>query len=214
MINIVIAFDNQNASLGRYFEDCQKDVAALLEEQKHLVKSFSSISSSQCNVAYIDITIPQLNPNPFIFIAYSHGIDNGLRCNGGSFVSIDNCAHFSNSLFYSTACLVGKKLAPALIEKGCRTFVGFNEETTVIFEDPSYRQTFIECDNYAFKMFMTSDASIGQSFEAMKNHYTNKIDRAVELGEDIVFISFLRENRDDLVCLGDKNLKKEDLFIN
>ena len=51
MINIVIAFDNQNASLGRYFEDCQKDIAALLEEQKHLVKAFSPIPSPKCTVA-------------------------------------------------------------------------------------------------------------------------------------------------------------------
>jgi hypothetical protein len=213
MINIVIAFDNQNVSLGRYFEDCQKDIAALLEEQKHLVKSFSPIPSPQCNVAYIDVNIPPLNPNPFLFIAYTHGIDNGLRCNGASFVSTDNCVHFTNSLFYSTACLIGRELAPALIEKGCRTFIGFNEETTVIFEDPAYRQTFIECDNFALKMFMTSDTTVGQAFESMKNHYTNKIDRAVELGEDIVYTSFLRENRDALVCLGDKNLKKEDLFV-
>lgn len=213
MINIVIAFDNQNASLGRYFEDCQKDIATFLEEQKHLVKSLSPIPSPQCNVAYIDINIPQLNPNPFLFIAYTHGIDNGLRCNGCSFVSADNCIHFANSLFYSTACLIGRKLAPALIEKGCRTFIGFNEETTVIYKDPTYRQTFIECDNFALKMFMTSDASIEHAFESMKNYYTCKIDRAIELGEDIVYTSFLRENRDALVCLGDKNMKKEDLFV-
>ena len=212
MINIVIAFDNQNKALGQYFDDCQKDIVALLEEQKHLVKSFFAIPTPQCNVAYIDITIPQLNPNPFIFIAYTHGIDNGLKCSGSSFVSVDNCHHFVNSLFYSTACFIGKKLAPELIGKGCKSFIGFKEDSEV-FQNASRRQTFIECDNYALKMFMTSDSTVGQAFDSMKNYYTNKIDRLVELGEDPLFIGALTANREALVCLGDKNLKKEDFFV-
>jgi hypothetical protein len=163
-------------------------------------------------MAYIGSTILQLNSNPFVFIAYTHGIEDGLRCNGNSFVSVDNCDQFINSLFYSTACLIGKKLAPQLIDKGCKAFVGFREESEV-FENATYRQTFIECDNFALKMFMISDTSIGQSFEAMKNHYTNKIDRLMEFGEDPLFISTLTANREALICMGDKNLKKEDFFV-
>ncbi len=78
MINVVIAFDNQNASLGSYFEACQRDIVTLLDEQQHLVKSLSSFTSRQCNAAYIDIHIPLLNHNPFMFVAYSHGANNGL----------------------------------------------------------------------------------------------------------------------------------------
>jgi len=213
MINFVIAFDNQNVSLGQYFEECLKDISFLLDEQKHLVKSLSPIPSHKCNVAYIESTITELKPNPFIFIAYTHGKDDALRCGGISFVSKGNCMHFSNSLFYSTACLIGRELAPELINNGCKAFVGFNGETTVIFENIPYKRAFMECDNFAFKLFVISDTTIGQAFEAMKNHYTNIIDRAIELGEDILYISFLRENRDALVCLGDKNLKKEDFFV-
>ena len=212
MINIVIAFDNQNETLGQYFDNCQKDIAALLEEQKHLVKSFSSIPTPQCNAAYIDKNISLLNSSPFIFIAYTHGIDDGLRCSGYSFVSMDNCGHFSNSLFYSTACLIGKKLAPELISKGCKAFIGFKEESEV-FQNALYQQVFIDCDNYALKMFLTSDTTLGQAFDSMKNHYTNKIDHLMELGESTFFIATLVANREALVCLGDKNLKKEDFFV-
>jgi|GEM_PF-930325 len=212
MINIVIAFDNQNIVLGQYFDDCQKDIVTLLEEQNQLVKSCSKVPSPQCNVAYIDIAIPQINSNPFIFIAYTHGMDDGLKCSGDSFVSVDNCHHFINSLFYSTACLVGKKLAPELIDKGCKAFIGFKDESNVIFNEVSYRETFMECDNYALKMFMTSDKTVGESFNAMRNHYTNKIDHLMELGEDPLFIGALTANREALVCLGDKDLKKEDFF--
>jgi hypothetical protein len=212
MINIVIAYDNQNAGLGQYFEDCQKDIVALLEEQGQLVNSRSTVPSPQCNVAYIDIAIPQINSNPFIFIAYTHGIDDGLKCNGVSFVSTGNCHHFTNSLFYSTACLIGRKLAPELINKGCKAFIGFKEESEV-FQNASYRKIFIECDNYALKMFLTSDTTVEQSFNSMKNHYTNKIDHLMELGEDPLFIGALIANREALICLGDKNLKKENFFV-
>jgi hypothetical protein len=212
MINIIIAFDNQNSILGQYFEDCQKDIITLLDEQKHLINFCHQIPTPLCNVGYIDITMPILNSKPFIFIAYTHGVDDGLRCNGDSFISVNNCQHFINSLFYSTACLIGKKLAPELINQGCKTFIGFKEASEV-FENASYRQIFIECDNFALKMFMISDTSIGESFDAMKNYYTNKIDRLMEFGEDPLYIASLIANREALICIGDKNLKKEDLFV-
>ena len=62
-------------------------------------------------------------------------------------------------------------------------------------------------------MFMTSDTTVGQAFNSMKNYYSNKIDRLMELGEDPLFIGALTANREALVCLGDKSLKKEDFFL-
>jgi hypothetical protein len=211
MINFVVAFDNQNAELGQYFNDCKNDIVNIFDEQNGLVH-YNEVPTPQCNEAYIDVEIPQLNSDPFIFIAYTHGNDDGLMCNGGSFVSIDNCYHFINSLFYSTACLIGKNLAPELVNKGCRAFIGFKEESE-IFKNASYRQTFINCDNFALKMFITSDASVGESFDAMKNHYTKEIDRLTEFREDPIFISVLVANREALVCLGDRELRKEDFFV-
>jgi hypothetical protein len=213
MINIVIVFDNQNAELGSYFDDCKKDIVDFFDEQNGLVQSCFEVSSPQCNMAYIDIQIPRLNSNPFIFIAYTHGIEDGLRCSGVLFVSTVNSHHFTNSLFYSTACLVGKKLAPDLINKGCKAFIGYMEESEV-FKNANYKQTFIECDNYAIKMLLTvPEATVGTSFTAMKNHFTNKIDRLQEMGESLLFTASLVANREALTCLGDKNLKKEDLFV-
>lgn len=212
MINIVIAFDNQNAELGSYFEECKKDIVDFFNEQNGLVQLCCEVPSPQCNAVYIDIRIPQLNSTPFIFIAYTHGIEDGLRCGGDSFVSTVNSHHFTNSLFYSTACLVGRKLAPDLINKGCKAFIGYKEESEV-FKNAIYKQTFIECDNYALKMLLTvPDATVGTSFAAMKNHFTNKIDRLQEIGESPLFIASLVANREALMCIGDKNLKKEDLF--
>jgi hypothetical protein len=213
MINFIIAFDERNSVLGGYFEDCKNDIARLLDEQRHLVKYCKQAASNQCTAVYIDLTIPQINDNPFVFIAFTHGDDDGLICNKNAFVSTENSHHFRKSLFYSNACLIGGKLAPILIEKGCKAFVGYKEEVKVYYENEVFKRIFMECDNFALKMFLTSDSTIGHAVESMKNHYTKKIDYALELCEDTLFISFLREDRDALVCLGDKELKKEDLFI-
>jgi len=156
--------------------------------------------------------MPNLNSYPFILIAYTHGFENGLRCNGSTYISNHNCNLFRNSLFYSTACLIGKELGPALIENGCKTFVGFNEESEV-FEKVYFRDICLNCDNYALKLLMISDKTIGQSFEAMKRYYTDQIDHLIEIGEDPVFIASMRANREALVCIGDRNLRKEDLYI-
>jgi hypothetical protein len=163
-------------------------------------------------VAYVDIVIPRLNPTPFLFVAYTHGVEDGLICNGNAFVSTNNSHNFENSLFYSTACLVGKELAPDLINKRCRAFIGFKDESKVLFEDSSYRKVFMDCDNYALKKFMMSDTTIEEAFEAMKKYYTTKIDHYLSI-KDLLVAGDLVENREALVCLGDKNLKKEDLFI-
>jgi hypothetical protein len=213
MINFVIAFDNHNSGLGKYFEDCKDDIISLLDEQCHLVKSSLQIASHQCSEAHINITLPQLNSNPFIFIAYTHGADNGLRCNGVSFVSVNNCRHFVNSLFYSTACHIGKKLAPELINNGCRSFIGFIEESEVAFENPDDRKVFIDSDNFGIKMFLTLNVTVGESFEAMKNFYTQKIDYYQETLKSPIIASYLVANREALICLGDRNMKKEDLFL-
>ena len=168
MINFVIAFDDENIELGSYFEDCKIDIVNFLSEQEGLVQSCCEVPTPNCNADYIVTEIPQLNPDSFVFIAYTHGVEDGLRCNGNSFVSTANAHHFVNSLFYSTACLAGRKLAPDLIAKGCKAFVGYREESEV-FENSSHKQTFIKCDNYAIKMLMTvPDATLGASFGAMK----------------------------------------------
>lgn len=211
MINILIAYDNQNHNLGRYFEDCKSDLINFLDEHGELVNSISEIPSIRCNVAYIDLVIPKINQVPFIFVAYTHGISDGLRCNGDSFVSTENTHHFENSLFYTTACLSGRILAPDLINKGCKAFIGFKEESEV-FENNLYRQLFIECDNYALKKLISTNATIGESYDSTKRFYSSKIDKLIELGEDPLYIAALVANKEALICIGDKNLKKEDIF--
>jgi len=211
MIRVLVAYD-QNCSIGQYFEDCKNNIIDFFNGLEDLEKTYTEIPSARCNVAYIDMTLPLLKPQPFIFIAYTHGLNDSLRCGGTHYVSLANSHHFEHSLFYSTACLIGKELAPDLINKGCKAFIGFEEESETPEDASSYKQMFIECDNFGIKYLVSCDSTVGEAYEAMLNNYTNKIDYLTNVG-DPLFASILRVNRDALVCMGDMNLRKKDLFL-
>jgi len=60
--------------------------------------------------------------------------------------------------------------------------------------------------------FLLEDITISEACTKMKNYYTQEIDRLTNF-KDMLFAGHLVEARDSLVCLGNGNLKKEDLFL-
>jgi len=213
MINIFVAYDKQDAHLGGYFESCKNQLFGVLAEHDELFyENVHEISGHQCNHVYIDLTIPLYNVNPFIFIAYSHGDEKSLFCEKNSYVEKDVNAHlFTNSLFYTTACSAGKELGRHLVEQGCLTFVGY-EKTINKYQKDDKKEISINCDNFGIIAFLLKDITIFEAYFLMKKNYTQQIDRLNNV-KDILFAADLVEARDALVCLGDKNLKKEDLFL-
>lgn len=210
MINFIIAYDNNDANLGAYFEECKNHLLSVLTEE--LVNEIREICGNQCNDAYIDMIIPQYNSKPFIFVAYSHGNEKALCCGVGRYVEKDvNAHHFANSLFYTTACSVGKELSAHLIENGCLAFIGYDESVSA-YKLTEKKEVSKNCDNIGIIEFLSDDITIWEAYMRMKNYYTQQIDKFQKI-EDVMFAGDLVEARDALVCLGDKNLKKEDLFI-
>jgi hypothetical protein len=213
MINFIIAYDNQDANLGQYFGDCKNQLLEVLREQDGLVNGeVYEIFGNKCNNAYIDMLIPQYQPNPFIFVAYSHGNERALCCGNNNYVEKDvNAHHFVNSLFYTTACSVGKELGAHLVENGCLAFVGY-DDTVSAYRLTEKKDISEKCDNAGIIEFLSADITIWEAYMRMRNYYTLQINKFENL-EDMIFAGDLVEARDALVCLGDKNLKKEDLFI-
>lgn len=203
MANFQIAFDNHNLNLGYYFEESKKDIVAYINQacQNPLI---TEIPSPKCNQAYIDICIPQVNQNNFLFIAYSHGEPHRLIANGVLYVDLQLNAHlFVNSFFYSMSCHTGKALGPNLVNNhNCHAFIGYNDLAWIL--NGAYFQLSIDCDNYGLKQFI-SGAVLGDAFENMKKNFTIQIDILEQQGE-IIFAGLLRKNRDALVFFGNKNL--------
>ncbi|MDR2038698.1 MAG: hypothetical protein LBQ60_12310 [Bacteroidales bacterium] len=213
MINFIIVSDDRDDNLGVYFNDCKNQILGLLEELKESLEgSINEISGNQCNSAYIDLKVPTYHPNPFIFIAYSHGNEYALCSQEDNYVEKGaNTQHFTNSLFYTTACSAGKELGPHLVEQGCLAFVGYENEINAYKKDEQ-KEISKNCDNAGIVSFLSEDITIYESYKRMKNYYTQQIDRLEDV-KDMMFAMNLIQARESLVCLGDKNLKKEDFFV-
>ncbi|MCL2294233.1 MAG: hypothetical protein FWC36_05150 [Spirochaetes bacterium] len=213
MINIFVAFDDKDESLGDYFEDCKNHLLSFLEECSELVnKNPHEISSTCCNSAYLDIMMPKYKPNPFIFIAYSHGNERALCCGDNSYIEKNvNAHHFENSLFYTTACSAGKELGEDLISKGCLAFIGYKSEINV-YKQKEKMEITKNCCNSGIIAFLSSDITIYEAYKKMENYYTQQIDKLEEF-KDMLFAACLREARDALVFFGNRGLRKKSYFI-
>jgi hypothetical protein len=210
VVSFDVAFDNEEVKLGLYFTNSKEDLEKFLADN-HSDYSMHEIRSALCNEVYIEERISQINSSNFVFVAYSHGNEDSLIVKQDSYVDLNkNSQLFVNSFFYSTACATGKKLGEDLIAKGCKAFIGYNQDIRVFLNE--YQNIFINCDNQGIKMFILG-MSIGEAFESMKNYYTQHIDRLNQLGDPIA-ASFLVASREALVFFGNRDLVIEDFSIN
>lgn len=201
MANYHIAYDNADAILGWYFEQSKVDLISYIaaNDAGGLI---NEIASPQCNQAYIDIIIPQINARNFVFVAYSHGMSDHLQANASFYVRAGvNSDLFINSFFYSMCCHSGKHLGTALVLGGCHAFIGYNEEAYVL--PGRFASIFIACDNFGIKRFISGN-TLQDSFEAMKQNFNEQIDALANSG-DIFEALYLRKNRDALVMFGNAN---------
>ena len=213
MINFIVAYDDRDANLGSYFKDCRDQLSGILTENGDVVNGeVREISGLQCNAVYIDAVVQSCNANPFVFIAYSHGDENALCCGNYRYVEKDvNALLFARSLFYTTACSAGKKLGVHLIDKGCWAFIGYKNEINV-HKQQDKKEISRNCDNAGIMAFLSDNITIHEAYVRMKSYYTQQIDKLNDV-KDILFAADLREARDSIVCLGNKDLRKADLFL-
>jgi len=212
MINILVAFDNKDAKLGNYFGDCKNQFLGVVKENYTPTNyKLKEIPSIYCNNVYIENLISQIQPNPFIFIAYSHGNEKALYCDGNYYVKCDvNTHYFANSIFYTSACSAGKGLGEELISKGCLAFIGYITDTRCDFIEDSKKQTSRNCDNAGVITFLSEDITIFDAYNKMKNYYKQEIDKYYSFN-DPLFAGTLVEAMEALIFLGNRDIKKENL---
>jgi hypothetical protein len=202
MIDCVIAFDEKDTELGAYFLACKENLASFLEEQQ--ISNLVEIPANRCNQVYMQHKIEHAT-KPFIFVAYSHGLENALVCQGEGYVKAnENTSLFTQSVFYTNACLSGKILANDLIDNGCLCYIGYEESINVLLANPGIS---IKCDNYGIMLFVGGNLTIYEAFQAMKKYYTSESEKL-----SFVDAAELTYARDSLVFLGNKELKFTQLF--
>ena len=212
MIRIVVAYDDNDSALGDYFEESYNNFHRSMQAAN--ATPTTVLRGLECDEVSINNAVNPLKADPFLFVGLSHGDDTGnyLLTENDAYVSPDNAVNFTNSFFYTTGCNAGLDLRANLLQKGCKVFIGYtNNSKAPLNED--YNSLFIDCELFALKQFLSSDRTINELFNEMMNFTQTKIDWLFENNE-IVEAMDLQSNKDCMIVDGNSSLTRLDFVLN
>lgn len=211
MIKIVVAYDDNDSALGDYFEASYDNFHQSMQAANETPTTV--LRGLECNEVSINDAVNPLKADPFLFVGLSHGDDTGnyLLTENDAYVSPDNSLNFTNSFFYTTGCNAGLYLRANLLQRGCKVFIGYtNNSKAPLNED--YNSLFIDCELFALKQFLFSDRTINELFNEMMNFTQTKIDWLSDNNE-IVEAMDLQSNKDCMVIDGNSSLTRLDFTL-
>lgn len=193
MINIVLAFDEEDEEIGSFNQGCKEDYEEFFSNSDY--KNVTYITSQTLNS--LNVQLKAEASLPFVFVAYSHGENHRLFSKEGDYISSTvNIASFKDSFFYTVSCHTGNQLGKELVENGCKCYFGYKD----LFISWSGYKEFSECANIGFFKFIEG-VSADEVFEQILNKYNESIDSLYI--NDFFQASLLRANRDGLIKLGE-----------
>lgn len=208
-MNIIIAYDEKDTNLGDYFLACKENIEGILTQQDITPKL---VSAKQCNMIYVDEVALPKNGEAFIFVAYSHGTEDGksLIAEGEKYiVTGENTQNFKNALFYTNACAVGAVLGKKWLNNEFGAFIGYNESVRILL---GFKEISLELDNFGIIYFLTEECTIYEAFLKMEDKYIERIQKMRKDWKEALFVADLEDAKNSLVFYGNKELKKQDFF--
>jgi hypothetical protein len=202
MIDILLAFDNDDKSAGAFLTECRNDIITFFNGKAF---PLSIINSGGLNENHINRST--INLQSFIFVTYCHG-DEVCLAEGGVNIFLSetvNISNFSNTFFYTVSCSSGHTLGHELVKNGCQSFFGYKNEFNFYNGFPS----FLECANYGLYLFIDGEYTDNIYFQ-MIQHYDKHIKKVYKV--DSFVASLLLGNKDALVKIGN-NICVNDLII-
>lgn len=207
MINLVLAYDDNDSELGLYFEEGFNQINLNISQLNFI--TLKSIQGLYCTLANTNGIVRALNHQPFIFVGLCHGSRKELVANE-AFVDFDSSSNYNNSLFYTVACSSSYSLGKKVITEGGKCYVGYFGKSYATYED--FNATYIECENYAINEFLRTDKTIGETFEEMKELFNDKI-YEMYLSSEILVAMELERNLNNLSIRGDRTLTRNHFRI-
>lgn len=135
---IFIAYDNEDSSLGHFFESCHDKIREVSVKNG---LNFESLPSPYLSKEQINQRTSQADE--YIFSAFSHGTDTALLCGKNLYISKDeNVKNFYNSIFYTFACFTANGIGKEFSEVYVLGYLGYNDSAWVV---PAYESIFVEC---------------------------------------------------------------------
>ena len=207
MTNFLIACDHKDPGLGQFLNDI---LIILCERCELLGNDFNTeLVDTDSYLAYPLVNIIQsFNSSPFLFLVLAHGSDNAVFINDAEIINISNSDLFNKSFFYAISCSTAVNLGPALIENGCKTYIGYNDEVTIILP---YQDIFKNCQIFGIEKFINDKITSNECFQQMIEKYNTEIDELYN--EDAFAASYLLANRASLEIKGELNCYLSDFSI-
>jgi hypothetical protein len=139
--------------------------------------------------------------NPSIVWLDSHGDETCLAAETECAADLDNANLFAGRIVYILACLCGKKLAPAMVEKGARAVLAFTDVVVLEIDAKTLTITrpFLETLYYPRRLY--DYISVGQVYDETIRKYNEWID-CLKVW-DVATFDALLHNRDCFKLFGD-----------
>lgn len=206
MINTVLLYDNQDATLGTFFNLCANKFLYLHNAiYNQSVRIEHNTGNSKKEI--IESAISTYNSSKFLFVSFLHGSEDAMYISNEKIVSIDNAYFFTNTFCFTFSCSCGKNLAHKLLANGACLFWGYIDKAYSIYE---YEDDFAEIAISGLKHFLNKD-TIENAEEKVREEYTKKIDELYQ--ENYFAAAYLLRNKESMVVYGNKELTISDFAI-
>lgn len=212
MINTVVAYDDNDSTLGDYFNESFDNLRQVLDAANSAPVAI--LRGLQCNEINVNNAVNPFKANPFLFVGLSHGDETGkfLLTENDNYVTPDSAINFCNSFFYTTGCNAGLALRESLLHHGCNVFIGYVKNSKAPLNE-DYNYLFIDCELHALKQFFFSNNTISELYEDMLTYTQEKIDWLFDNSE-IIEAMDLQSNKDCMALYGDGSLARNNFDLN
>lgn len=208
MPNLIVAFDHLDDKIGSNLHQCYQHLEGEVDFSEYYIQI---LDGKNCSSQRVQEAISILDEKAFIFIAYSHGKEDALisYVEPSGYVNTGNAYFFGKSLIYTNSCYTARQLKGTLLACNCVGYVGYEGEV-LLPENPNDEALFIACENKGIIHFLTTNDTLAQSVNVMKNYYEEEYDKLAY--RDFVLASKLLRNLEGLVIGGNHDLTKNDFI--
>jgi hypothetical protein len=203
MINTILLYDNEDATLGTFFNLCANKFLQLHSNTYNQTVS-AEHKTNNGDKNSIETSLSTYNNSKFLFVSFLHGNEDAMLIDNQQIVSSSNAYFLSNAFCYTFSCYCGKNLANVLIQNNACAFWGYIDKAYSITD---YEEDFTDLAISGLKHFFDGK-SIEKAYNAVIEEHTNKIDELYQT--DFFAAATLLHNRDSVVVLGNKNLNVND----
>lgn len=186
---IIIACDNEDAKLGRFFQSCFDTIRDAV-----VANGFGYRSLMTGDLKKDVINQHTAEADEYVFSAFSHGVDDALVCGTEHYVEAgDNVKNFYSSVFYTFACETANGIGKEFNDAYVLAYFGYDKPAWVVY---AQEEMFVECATKGLVSYIEGKA-LKECVADMIATYNNNLKKA----QMTPAYAFLLNNKQSLVTI-------------